>query len=466
MDLESRESSSPITTRAIAAGLQDRYCDTYEFLPWQRLGLEVVGALPQAAGRFIIPRLGADQALTPEHVQGLTVDQLAAARLRDYADLPGRFPVITAGAALSGPVAHLSLALGGPFLPQAFVLTLRGGSLTGDARTYFLRSAALARRMARDNPGALVIQHYDPVHDGWLTRWLNHVRLKLVDLPPGYRAFIHERLEPGGALVYFDCGARWLRYRVGARHVFQVGGWGGVSPDEFLAGSDRIRAAGRREGLTEFDWRLPDYPLERGPESEWGSESGLAEALETFAAQEGYRFIRIRLQDPHDFSQLAFRAIGRQLEAAGRAPSGVLVEMFTQFDATAARRAGLLPLWLVFNTSDALAFLRAMRPEFPAGKPVFFSPLATFSRTPDLASWAEWEATLAGLDWRNVGARASHYPADARALVHWAAPLRHWADAHPVPTPPRLSVDDVARLAEKSARRRSAERSTPREWAD
>jgi len=216
---------------------------------------------------------------------------------------------------------------------------------------------------------------------------------------------------------------------------------------EGLAGSDLIRAAGRREGLTEFDWRLPDYPLERGPESEWGSEPGLAEALEAFATREGCRFIRIRLPDPHAFARLAFRAIGRQWEAAGRAPAGVLVEMFTQFDATAARRAGLLPLWLVFNTADALAFLRAMRPEFPAGRPVFFSPLATFSRTPDLAPWPEWEAALAGLDWRNVGARASHYPADARALVHWAAPLRRWADAHAVPAPPRLVVDELVRLA-------------------
>lgn len=447
MDLESRESSSPIVARAIAAGLLDRYSDTYAFSPWQRLGLEVVGALPQAAGRLVIPRLGAGQALTPDRVQGLTVDQLAAARLRDYAGLPGRFPVITAGAALGGPAAHLSLALGGPFLPQAFVLTLRGGSLTGDVRTYLHRSADLARRLARDNPGALIIQHYDPVHDGWLTRWLNHIRLKLLDLPPAYVAFIRERLEPGGALVYFDCGASWLRYRLGERRVFQVGGWGGIAPEEFLAGSDRIRAAGRREGLTEFDWRLPDYPLERGPESEWGSEPGLAEALEAFAAREGCRFIRLRLPDPHAFARLAFRAIGRQWEAAGRAPAGVLVEMFTQFDATAARRAGLLPLWLVFNTADALAFLRAMRPEFPAGRPVFFSPLATFSCTPDLAPWPEWEAALAGLDWRNVGARASHYPADARALVHWAAPLRRWADAHAVPAPPRLVVDELVRLA-------------------
>ncbi len=447
LDPESRESSSPLTTRAIAAGLQGRYCETYPLAGWQRAGLTVLGALPQAAARFLIPRLQTDQALTAAQASALTLEALAAARLRDYADLPGRFPVITVGAALSGPVAHLSLALGGPFLPQAFVLTLRGGSLTGAVRTYFQRSADLARHLARANPQALVIQHYDPVHDGWLTRWLNHLRLKLLDLPAVYADFIRARLQPGGALVYFDSAAAWLRHRIGERHVFQVGGWGGLPPEEFLAGSPRLRQSAAGEGLTEFDWRLAEYPVERGPESEWGSEPGLGEALEAFARREGYRFVRLAFPEPHALSRLAFQAVALRLAQAGRAPAGVLVEMFTQFDATAVVRADLLPLWLVFNTSDAVAFLRQMRPEFPAGGPVFFSPLATFSRTPDLVPWPEWAAALEGLRWTNIGARPSHYPADARALLHWARPLRAWCEANARPPAPLLGVEALAELA-------------------
>jgi hypothetical protein len=87
-----------------------------------------------------------------------------------------------------------------------------------------------------------------------------------------------------------------------------------------------------------------------------------------------------------------------------------------------------------------------MRPEFPAGPPVFFSPLATFSRTPDLVPWSEWEAALAGLQWHNCGTRASHYPADARTLVDWAAPLRRWADTHAGPVAALLPVAELERL--------------------
>ena len=57
---------------------------------------------------------------------------------------------------------------------------------------------------------------------------------------------------------------------------------------------------------------------------------------------------------------------------------------------------------------DSLEFLQEMTPEFPQGYPVFFSPLSTFTFTPDLVPWSRWEQALQGLDWRNIGARSSH----------------------------------------------------------
>jgi hypothetical protein len=198
-----------------------------------------------------------------------------------------------------------------------------------------------------------------------------------------------------------------------------------------LEGSARLRAYCQRVKLDVCDWRLPGFPLESGPESEWGCEAGLGEALESLCARQGFRFVRVRLPEPHDYSRLAFGAMRRLLEREGRPPGGVLVEMFSQFDAWAARQGGLLPLWLVFNTPDSLAFLKEMRPTFPPETPVFFSPLATFTQTPDIVPFEEWQAALQGLGWRNVGARQSHYPADALALVKWAEPLRAHVRAYP-----------------------------------
>lgn len=450
--LESSESSSPIVARAVAAGLRGEYAENYRLPAWQKAFLLGLGVLPQGAARFVLTGFQAFAGLPPERLDGFRIETLIRERLADYDRLPGPFPAVTVGAALGGATTYLSLAVGGPFLPQAFVVSLKGGSPDGEVRRYLNRSLERARRIAAENPGLLTIQHYDPIHDGWLTRYVNHLRFKLLDLPPAYAAFLRERLEPGGAVIFLEGGAQWLRYRLGERSVFQIGGWGGIPPEEFLAGSERIRLYARRAGLKFSNWKLEEFPLEQGPESEWGSEAGLAEALQAFCQREGFRFVRLSLAHPHDFSRLAFAAAARMLAKDGREAAGTLVEMFSQFDATAALQTGLLPLWLVFNTEDSLEFLKRMRPRFPAGKPVFFSPLATFSLTPDLAAWEAWEAALAGCDWRNIGTRPSHYPADARAVVRWADPLRAWAARNCRPLQSRLTAEELQALAEEALR--------------
>jgi hypothetical protein len=444
---ESEESSSPIVTRAVAAGLRGEYIQNYQLPAWQKMLLLGLGNLPQGMARFVISRFQSLSGLPPRVLDSFSVDQLVSERLKDYAHLTGKYPAITLGAALGGASTSLALSLGSPFLPQTFVTTLKGGSPNGDARIYLERSREAALRIADQNPRLLTIQHYDPVHDGWLTRWVNHLRFKLLELPAAYVEFIRARLEPGGALVFLEGGAKWLHYRLGARSLFQVGGWGGIPAREFLEGSPRLSEYARRTGLRYASWALDEYPLEEGPESEWGSESELAETLERFCAREGYRFVRIRLDHPNDFSHLAFAAARLCIEKEGRTPLGVVVEMFSQFDSTAARRGELLPLWLVFNTVDSLEYLKAMLARFPSQAVVFFSPLATFSITPDLVPWRDWQAALAGFDWINIGTRASHYPSDAAAIVRWPEKLRQWVERNPHPVKVILDADELASLA-------------------
>jgi hypothetical protein len=453
--LESPESASPLVTRAVAAGLQGHHHETLQVRLWQRFALQLLGFFSQSLSRFVISRAQAYTSLDPSLLEGLSVESLAQARLNDYATLKGTFPTVVVGAALGGAAANLSLSLDGPFLPQAFVMTIKGGSNDGNPMTYYRRSGDLAREVASHNPDVVTIQHYDPVHDGWITRWANHLRLKLVEIPHAYVDFIRQRLQPEGTVCYLESGATWPRYRVGERSFFQVGGWGGLPPEEFLEGSPRIRQFCQAEGLAVCDWRLPGFPLEVGPESEWGSETGLGESLAEFCQEEGYEFVRIQLPSPFDYSRLAFYAYYHLLREEGRQPSGVLVEMFTQFDSTAARRSGLLPLWLIFNTYDSLEFLTEMRTYFPKDKPVFFSPVATFSLTPDMVPWKAWQESLEGFSWHNIGARPSHYPSDTRALLNWNKPLRQWVEENQRPIRKRLTARQLQDLARKVGSRSS-----------
>ena len=449
--LESRESSSPIITRAVAAGLEGKYFSAYVFDWVTRLLLNVVGVFPQSLAQWIIPRAQNSSVLDGEKVRKLNMEDLVRTRVEDYHDVKGPFPVITMGVGMGGTTAHLALGLGGPFLPQAFVLTLKNGSMNGDVEHYFNLSAETARIVTNRNPGVMSIQHYDPIHDGWLVRYVNHLRLKLTEIPVVYQEYIHQNLLPGGEIVYLEGGAKWKQYKVGDKNVFQVGGWGDISDEEFLSGSDRIREYCKKEKIDHFNWRLKEYPLIDGAESEWGSEPGLGDSIEAFCKREGYRFTRIAFDDPNQFNKLAFRAVEKQLELDGREPAGVLVEVFTQYDTSAVMKTGLVPLWLIFNTNDSTRFLAEMAPSFPKGKPVFFSPLSTFSLTPDLASWESLNQALAGIKWINIGVRKSHYPADASALVNWQKPLQVWCKGHENPIKSKMTGEILIKLAKEIA---------------
>jgi len=92
-------------------------------------------------------------------LEDFSINTLINQRLYDYAQLDGYFPSITLGVAMGGATSYLSTALGGPFLPQAFVITLKGGSPTGDVKQYFNRSFKAALQIAEANPEIITIQH-------------------------------------------------------------------------------------------------------------------------------------------------------------------------------------------------------------------------------------------------------------------------------------------------------------------
>lgn len=447
--MESQDSSSPIITRAVSAAHQGKFFQPYSFSAFQRFLLKQVGYLPQKVALWLIPRVQNPLALPPEQAASLQLNQLLSTRLEDYREAPAKVPSLTMGIGMGGTTAHLTMMMGGLFLPQAFVMTIQGGSVDGNVHTYVNRSRELALSLAKRIPEVMTIQHYDPIHDGWLTRSVNHLRLKLVQLPEVYKTFIRNRLEPGGEVCYLEGGAQWLRYRLGERSVFQVGGWGDISAEEFLQGSQRIMNYCRRERLRHTDWRLADVPLEEGPESEWGSEPGLCQELEAFCRENGYRFKKIHFDDPNDFSRLAFNAAAYRLQKAGIEPQATLVEMFSQFSATAVETSPILPIWLIFPTHDSLSFLKEMLNHAPADKTLFFSGLSTFSITPDLVASEEWRQAMEKFQVVSIGTRWTHNPADTHALIDWQKPLREWCAERPMQKLPRLDLEEISRLAER-----------------
>jgi hypothetical protein len=447
--LESQESSSPVITRAVANGLLKKPFEVYSFSGFERIALRILGHLPKRVAEWVIPRVNSGKSFSQNDVVGLKTSDLVKNRISDYRDITGKIPAIVVGIGMGGTTAHLALSLGAPFLPQAFVLTLKNGTMNGNVNEYCALTRDTAKTITHNNPDLMTIQHYDPVHDGWLVKRVNHLRLKLIDLPEEYKAFMREKLLPGADVVYLEGKAQWKRFRLGQNNVFQVGGWGDIPADEFLYGSQRLTDFAKKEHLDFSHWMLDGYPLEMGPESEWGSEAGLGEALESFCKKEGFNFVKISYSDPNNFSKLAFLAKKDMLNKKNIEPAGVVIEMFSQFETTIIDQSALLPLWLIFNTTDSKEFLLGMKTEFPKDKPVFFSGLATFSNTPDIVPWSDWEQALKDFNIINIGARKNHFPSDTLALLDWKKPLEKWESNNNIHFVCRISGNELKKLSEK-----------------
>ena len=444
---ESAESASPAITRLVAGVLNGKREQVFNFATWERVGMRVLNVLPPNFARSVVRWQFSRSALEPHRAQHLDVEDLVAQRLRDYRSLESRVPVVVMGSALAGATAHIASILGGPYLPQPFILGMRGGSPNESVEPHLALTSAVAGEILKRNPSVKAIGHFDPIHDGWLTRSVSHLRLKLIDLPQAYEEFLRRVMLPGGTILYLDCRAQWLQYPLSTKFVFQIGGWGGIPAQEYITGSERIDRALKASGSSHRGgWKVADIEPVWAPESEWGSEPGLDHALMAFVEKNGYRFQRIRFTHPHDFSRLALEAHKALYLKQDREIAGVLVEIFTQYDPYTVLQAGLLPLWLVFNTSDSLQFMQAVLGQISPELPIFFSGLSTLSRTPDMVPWEAWSSAFEGRQWLNIGAGPRRYPEDLVALFRWEERLRQHLEIDPSPHQTHLTLEEFLKL--------------------
>jgi len=430
--------SSAVCMRSVAAALRGEFLDPFGLRMPERMGLSLTALFGPKGVRWAVGEGVRFRGADPAWADRITAEGLARWAVSLYEGLEGPFSAVVIGAP-NGGVAHLAAALGVPFLSQHFLISFRDPTDPDDIWAYFEHGSALAQRILRREPMLAVVNHYDPLHDRYLVRWVNHIRLKLLDLPEAYKAFIRRRLPPGGVVIFTDCRYRWLQYRVGPRHTFQVGGLGGVSAREFLEGRPEIESL--RDGLG--GWALPDLPLEEQAESEWGAAPPLREIVETFACANGYRFLSLEGDHPEWYARLALAAHRRLSEREGRMPQGTLIEVFTQSNPAAPLASRLLPLWLPFNCTDSLDFLRRVRSSLPADRPVLFTPLSNFVHTFDTVGWEAYQEALAGLEVIVLGVRRRLFPSDPAGLWRPARALARWCRAHPDPVRARLRAEEL-----------------------
>lgn len=185
-----------------------------------------------------------------------------------------------------------------------------------------------------------------------MARRMSYFRLKRLRLGETLERFLEENLQADATILLVECALRWPTTRAGERHVFQFGGLGGATLQEFFGGGPRVESYLGRYGSGRLRWEPPPADGE-SPEAEWGFEPELAEDVERFARERGYRLRRLVFEQPEDLSPLVADLYRRWYVDRGIPAGDLQVGSFVLLQPHLVIQRAEVPFWMAFNTEPS-----------------------------------------------------------------------------------------------------------------
>lgn len=306
----------------------------------------VVGRLDTRLGQRVYALTGWTETVSPEEVDSIRAEDISRGVVNFYPDEDSNAVFI--GSA-NGAMIHLAAALRAPWLPQTFLVPLKKPEIDPDELAADMEWGREPGRTLLDNNPELILHHaHDPDHDRLMVRRMAYFRIKRRALGATYTRFLQEKLRSGATVYVVDCGLKWPTTKVGERHYFQTGGAGGVPPEEYLNGSERVAQFLERHGSRVRRWDPPAVDGE-SPEAEWGFQQELGDEVVALARSVGGRVIRISFREPEDLSPLVADFYRWWYRLRGIESNHLLAESFAFLDPYWTLRTGAVPFWLVFS---------------------------------------------------------------------------------------------------------------------
>jgi hypothetical protein len=376
-------------------------------------GVRTTSLLPARLRRLAYARAGAAEGVPADEL-----DQVDVAGVARYiaAHYPERsFPGVLIGA-VNGGLTHLASAAQVPFLPQTVLIPVRWSGNQPDRPD---RALSWGRRVAEpflDVNRDIDLHHmHDGNQDRLMVGHMAYFRTKWLRLPEGYRQFLTERLQAGAPIILVRDESQWPVTRVGERHVFQNGAYGGLDPDDYSHRPHAPRAD------------------ELAAEAEWGTTTSFEAAVRGWAASHDHPVFEISGQDPQELALRATNRYAAWRRGAGIERPRVVVDQFIQSQPWHVLRSGAIPFWTVFAVERCAA--AAERWIRDAG-PFRCVDVALFNHgvaSQGLAAICRWQAlTYAGDEpGKLLGQSASRFPADFAAFARASAAFRRLPDGPP-----------------------------------
>lgn len=400
----------------------------------------LASALPAGAQRRLFVTAGRFQSSRASRVRGLTSEDLASWTAGQYG--PGPYPAVFIGS-VSGAAVHLAAAMGAPVLPQTYLVPVRARVDPDRPRNALTAGMELGRAMVAANPDLSLCHMHDPSQDrAMLVRFL-YFRFKRLRLGAVLERFLEERLAPGATIFIVDCTLTWPVTVLGERHSFQFGALGGMSPDEYVSGSDRVAEHLAQQGSPVRRWD-PSPADERQPEAEWGYDDALTEDISEVAARRGYRVRRITLEEPEHLSPTVAELYRWWHHRRGLPAERLLVETYDQWEPYWTLRLGAVPFWLQFTADSSLdlleRYLRGVEPYRQIGVNLFSNGLLSVGQAP-VAEWRKVAERYAAESGGTLGVDERAFPWDFGATMRHRPALAALPERYPMPPP--LRVDEL-----------------------
>jgi hypothetical protein len=378
---------------AVSRALVQRGCDDLGRVP-------VLGREGQLPADLRWPALAAEQAA--EAVPLELADRVDAESVARW--IVGRYPAGTWPAVVlgspHGSAAHLAAALGGPWLPTMFTLTVPwphgdAGDWTGAMEW----GAKIADLILAGNPNVTVRQVHDPVRRGALCGAAVTLHVRWRQLPRAYRGLLRSGLGRGGAALLLRDTRGWPVVELTEGHSFQLGSpGGGLRHEDQTMENPSFRRL--MQSLGGDHWSTPylDTPVRY---AEVAGEPGLERDLRRLSREAGRPAHRVLYPGPELLSACVADLYRDWLGGNGHDGDGCVVETGRLIDPWRVLMSGLVPYWCESAARSAVDAAEW----WLAGS----SPFSAVTILPE-APGTSFETYAAAAQWRAIGTFARHSP--------------------------------------------------------
>jgi len=423
--------------KALSRFLEGKDFPGVGILPTARPVERLVDALRGRAVTTAYTYGGAMETVPPEKLADVRAEKLAASMVEQY---PKRkYKAVLVGSS-NGAAVHLGAALGIPWLPQTFLMAVRRPGLHPDHIIEDMEwGRTAAAPLLQANPEFKLHQMHDPAQDRLMVQRMAYFRIKRIRLGETFERFLKESLEPGATIFVLECNMSWPTTEISPRHVFQVGGVGGITPERYISGGPTVAEFLQREGVGYTRWETPE-PDGRRPEAEWGFEPALLEDVYRFAEENGYRVKRISFVDPEHLSPLIADLYRWWYKKRGISSSRLLVETFNVVEPWWTLGTGSTPFWIVFNTEPSAASIEAYLQQAPAFDHIHLMILSHGVAGPGVTPIERWQSILdrACKEGSFIGLKEEKYPQDIAVFMRYNRELQKLPDRYPMPAAMQL----------------------------